>query len=96
MSTSASSSGQGTIPSLLSRYSGVPMRLTQEAIAAKARLFSQKTLPDSVARRKTALPPGVSRENFDKAMRELKAALGDENVELNDKPLVDGWYMEHP
>jgi hypothetical protein len=22
--------------------------------------------------------------------------LGDENVVLNDKPLVDGWYLEHP
>ena len=74
----------------------MPARLTQDAIDAKARLFSQKTLPDSVARRRTALPPGVSREAFDQAVADLRSALGNENVELNDKPLVDGWYMEHP
>ncbi len=99
MPTSALSSGQDAkvIPTLSSNYSGVPERLSQEAIAAKARLFSQKTLPDSVTRRKTlALPPGISRESFDQAVEELKTAIGDENVELNDKPLVDGWYMEHP
>ncbi len=88
--------GQGSIPDLAVRYSGVPSRLSQEAIDAKSKLFSQKTLPDSVARRRTALPPGVSRENFEQAIAELRSALGQENVELNDKPLVDGWYMEHP
>ncbi|KIX01127.1 uncharacterized protein Z518_10193 [Rhinocladiella mackenziei CBS 650.93] len=95
MSTS-DSIGQGSIPNLASKYSGVPTRLTPEAVAAKARLYSQKTLPDSVARRRTALPPGIGRESFDQAIKELKAVLGDDSVELNDKPLVDGWYMEHP
>jgi hypothetical protein len=101
MSISASSRGGkdavGPIPDLATKYSGVPSRLAQEAVAAKTRLYSQKTLPDSSStRRRTALPPGVSRESFDLALRELKRALGDENVEVNDKPLVDGWYMEHP
>ncbi|OQV03471.1 FAD linked oxidase, domain-containing protein [Cladophialophora immunda] len=95
MSDSASSA-QGSIPDLTTRYSGVPSRLAQEAIDAKARLYSQKTLPDSVPRRRVALPPDVSREIFDQAVAELKSALGDENVQVNDGPLVDGWYMEHP
>ena len=87
---------QSRVPSLVTKYSGVPERLEQEAFAAKARLYSQKTLPDSVPRRKTVLPPGVGKQDFDQAVAELKSALGDGNIELNDKPLVDGWYMEHP
>ncbi|KIW74951.1 hypothetical protein Z517_11722 [Fonsecaea pedrosoi CBS 271.37] len=98
MADSASSSaGGGSIPDLTTRYSGVPRRLAQEAIDAKARLYSQKTLPDSVARRRAVvLPPDVSKETFDAAVAELKGQLGDENVQVNDGPLVDGWYMEHP
>ena len=92
----SSHTGQVPIPSLATTYSGVPERLAKEAIATKARLYSQKTLPDSIPRRKTALPPGTSREDFGLAVLELKSALGDENVVLNDTPLVDGWYMEHP
>ncbi|KIY02775.1 uncharacterized protein Z520_01240 [Fonsecaea multimorphosa CBS 102226] len=95
MSNSASST-QGSIPDLTARYSGVPRRLTQEALDAKARLYSQKSLPDSVPRKRVALPPDVSRESFDQAVAELKSSLGDENVQVNDGPLVDGWYMEHP
>ncbi|KAK7883755.1 hypothetical protein LTR67_010917 [Exophiala xenobiotica] len=94
--SSSTYGGQGPIPDLAATYSGVPSRLSQEAIDAKSKLFSQKTLPDSVARRRTALPPGVSRANFDQAIAELRSAIGQDNVELNDKPLVDGWYMEHP
>jgi hypothetical protein len=29
-----------------------------------------------------------------KAIDELSEQLGKENVELNDQPLKDGWYME--
>ncbi|KAI1612453.1 glycolate oxidase [Exophiala viscosa] len=95
MSTSTTTTN-GSIPDLINRYSGVPARLAQEAIDAKSRLYSQKTVPDSVSRRRTALPPGISREAFDRAVTELRQSLGQENVDLNDKPLVDGWYMEHP
>ena len=84
------------IPDLQTRYSGVPKRLSQEAVHAKARLYSQKTAPESRPRRRTALPPGVSRADFDQAVTDLRNTLGKDNVELNDKPLVDGWYMEHP
>ena len=95
MSSSASSI-HGSIPDLQSRYSGVPQRLLEEAVIAKAKLLSQKTVPDSVPRRRTTLPPGVSRNDFERAIGDLKNALGERNVEMNDKPLVDGWYMEHP
>jgi hypothetical protein len=42
------------------------------------------------------LPPGVSRSKFNSAIDELKKAIGAENVELNDQPLVDGWYLTQP
>ena len=86
------------IPSMSTIYSGVPERLKQEAVAAKERLFSQKTSEgiNSRARTRTALPPGVDQTAFDKAISQLRHELGSDNVELNDKPLVDGWYMEHP
>lgn len=97
MSSPASNDRESeSIPTLNKKYSGVPARLSQEAVDTKARLYSRKTLPDSTARQRTALPPGVSNEQFDQAIAELKGALGGENVEINDKPLVDGWYMEHP
>lgn len=84
------------IPSLTSIYSGVPERLVREAEAAKARLFSRKTVKESPSRRTKALPPDVDQETFDQAIAQIKASLGDENVVLNDKPLVDGWYMQQP
>jgi hypothetical protein len=33
---------------------------------------------------------------FDTAIATLVEVLGPKGVELNDKELVDGWYMEHP
>lgn len=85
------------IPSLDTIHSGVPARLKNEAVAAKDRLYSRKTLPDSVPRKNSIrLPPDTSQEKFDEAITALKKLLGDDGVELNDKPLVDGWYMEHP
>ena len=90
------SSIANAIPSLSTIYSGVPERLKQEATAARDRLSSQKTPYESKTRAKIALPPGVDQLSYDKAITELKRALGNDNVELNDKPLVDGWYMQHP
>jgi hypothetical protein len=34
---------------------------------------------------KTVLPPGVIKEDFDKALAELKEALGDDNVFIAEK-----------
>lgn len=86
------------IPTLDEKHSGVPTRNLDEAYASKARLYSNKTVPPSRARTQDvpALPPDVDRTTFNKAIVDLKRILGDDNVEVNDKPLVDGWYMEHP
>jgi hypothetical protein len=85
-----------TIPSLSSIYSGVPERLAKEAIEARDRLRSQKTVPDFVSRKTWSLPPDVDQKAFDTAIADLKQVLGNENVELNEGPLLDGWYMQHP
>ncbi|KAI1089491.1 vanillyl alcohol oxidase [Rostrohypoxylon terebratum] len=85
------------IPSLKEKHSGAPSRLSQEAKDAHARLHSNRTLPTSQPRnRPVRLPPDVSLEEFETAVKDLRTEIGDENVEVNDKPLVDGWYMEHP
>ena len=84
-------------PLLSSIHSGVPERLVAESDRAKRLLYSNKTLPTSVPRRRgVPLPPDVSQTAFDTAIAELRQTLGDSNIELNDKPLVDGWYLEHP
>ena len=78
-------------------HNGVPERLIKEAASAKERLYSNKTVGESTARRRASpLPPNLSREAYDTAISELRKSLGNGNVELNDKPLVDGWYIEHP
>jgi hypothetical protein len=85
------------IPKLDSVHSGVPARLSKEADAAKERLYSLRTLPKSTPRQSSLrLPPNTSREQFDTAIAALVEVLGPKGVELNDKELVDGWYMEHP
>jgi hypothetical protein len=42
------------------------------------------------------LPRSISRGKFNDAIEELKKAIGAEDVELNDKLLVDGWYLSQP
>ena len=84
------------IPSLSTLYSGVPERLAKEAVATKQRLFSQRTTKDNIDRKRLALPPGVDQAAYDAAIAQLRDALGNENVQLNDKPLIDGWYLQHP
>jgi hypothetical protein len=85
------------IPSLDQVHSGVPARLRDDAIYAKKSSFALRTIPLSKPRQAPLrLPPDTSREKFDAAIVALKKVLGEKGVELNDKPLVDGWYMEHP
>lgn len=80
-----------SIPNLSSIHSGVPARFTNEAAAAKQKTYALKTLPDSAPRQSALkLPPGVTRDGFDKAIDDLRKVLGKDGVELNDKPLVDG------
>lgn len=85
------------IPSMESKHSGVPERLAKEADEAKQRLYSRQTQPKSKPRQKPLrLPPNITRETFDSAIEALVKSLGQQAVELNDKDLEDGWYMEHP
>ncbi|KAK0730160.1 glycolate oxidase [Lasiosphaeris hirsuta] len=85
-------------PSLSSKYSGIPDRLAAIGVESKNRLLSKSTLPESAPRHHDVprLPPDTTRAEFNQAIGELKQILGDQNVELNDRPLVDGWYLEHP
>lgn len=84
-------------PTLSSLYSGVPERLASAAQEAKDKLLSKRTLPERAPRKRAVrLPPDVNQQTFDRAIRDLKKSLGEDNVILNDQPLADGWYMEHP
>ena len=80
--------------------SGVPERLADIALAAKQKIWSYKTYNDRPNRRKgddlPVLPPEITREHFNIAIQELRQTIGNDYVILNDKPLVDGWYMENP
>jgi hypothetical protein len=81
---------------------GAPPRLYSLEKIVKQKIDDNKTVElDGLPRRETAedlpvLPPGVSRGKFNAAIEELKKAIGAENVELNDQPLVDGWYLSQP
>lgn len=102
MTKESSSSTAGTVtpvPILSdSHHSGISKRLADAANAAKARVYANKTVSGVTPRtgELPVLPPGIQRETFNTAIEELKRTLGPEHVVLNDKPLDDGWYLEHP
>lgn len=84
-------------PLLSERHSGVPSRLSKEAATARNRLYSNRTLPKSKPRaRPIRLPPDITEEKFATAIDELRRSLGTDNVTINESPLEDGWYLEHP
>lgn len=47
----------------------------------------------NTAPREVKLPPGIDLPTFNKAIEQLRAAVGDEWVELNDVPLNSGAYL---
>jgi hypothetical protein len=85
-------------PTLSATYAGIPERLAGQGHESKQRLLSKRTLPESVPRKPDVprLPPDTTRAEFDQAIRELEEVLGAQHVAVNDQPLVDGWYVEHP
>ncbi|ORY69049.1 glycolate oxidase [Pseudomassariella vexata] len=84
-------------PMLTEKYSGAPTRLAKEAARARDYIVSNRTLPTSSPQTNgLRLPPDVSLETFETAIKELQNILGEANVEVNDKPLKDGWYLDHP
>lgn len=73
-------------------YSGIPARLLPKALKEKSRLQSNRTKDEGTQRKRdVAIPAGISKHTFLQALEELSEKLGRENVELNDKPLKDGW-----
>ncbi|KAI0430324.1 hypothetical protein F5Y09DRAFT_307832 [Xylaria sp. FL1042] len=84
------------VPLLSERHSGIPERLLKKAQDAKAHVLSVRTKAQSTKQRTSVYPPGVEESVFDKAVEELREQLGSVQVVLNDQPLEDGWYMEHP
>ena len=81
---------------------GAPERLKAFEKIIKQKVIDNTTATlDGLPRRESSedlpvLPPGVSRRKFNVAIEELKKAIGAGNIELNDKPLIDGWYLEQP
>jgi len=84
---------KSTIPVLPDTHSGIPTYLLEKAKNAKAAVFETRTKLQSRRQRLPVLPQGVDGETFKKALDDLKKQLGADHVELNDKPLVDGWYV---
>ncbi len=79
---------------------GIPVRVTDYANSVR-RKFEANTNTSFVKPRYEAaddlpvLPPGVSRQRFNAAIEELRK-LVDDNVELVDSSLDDGWYLHRP
>lgn len=94
MSSSTSDEATSQIPTLATAHSGIPSFLLEKAQRAKDAVFETRTKGRNERRRLPVLPQGVEQDVFFQALAELKTELGEENVEINDKPLVDGWYME--
>ena len=86
-------------PTLSQIHSGIPSRLLGKARKAKELIYKTRTKPDALNNQPKlpVIPQGVSKSTFDKAIAELSSKLGNDNVEVIDKPpKEDGWYMEHP
>lgn len=99
MATSKYDAVIGPIPALSeTKHSGLPARLAEIGKQSKARIYSNKTvlIPHKRDQDVPVLPPDITRATFNEAIADLRAQVGHDNVELNDKPLEDGWYMEHP
>jgi len=79
------------VPTLPGTHSGIPPYLLDKAQKAKEVVFETRTKPVNERQRLPAVPQGIERDVFIQALAELKEQLGTEHVEINDKPLVDGW-----
>jgi hypothetical protein len=80
-----------SIPTLEEKHNGVPARLLHKAHRAKALIQDTATKPLRPRQRLPVIPQGIERSRFFLAIDELSTQLGSKNVEVNDKPLDDGW-----
>lgn len=79
---------------------GIPVRVTEYANSVKKKFEDNANQSHTHPRAEPdaelpVLPPGISRENFDAAIEELKP-LVDGFVELVAGDLEDGWYLHRP
>lgn len=81
-------------PTLSEKHSGIPERLADKAQHAKSLIFDIATKEQQIRKRPLAIPQGIEKPTFLKAIDELTQQLGQANVEIADQPLKDGWYME--
>lgn len=90
---SFSDEAQSDVPLLSEKHSGIPDFLLEKARKAKIGVFETRTKPKASRNRLPVIPHGVEEHVFFDALGELGTQLGAENVERNDKPLKDGWYV---
>jgi hypothetical protein len=83
-----------TVPLLSQKHSGIPENLLDKAEKGKALIYETRTKSPGIGQRLPVIPQGIEQARLFQAIEELGQTLGVENVEVNDKPLVDGWYME--
>jgi len=84
---------KSSIPVLPASHSGIPTYLLEKAQRAKDAVFDGRTKQVNPRRRLPVIPQGIEREDFLRALDTLRDRIGVENVELNDKPLKDGWSV---
>lgn len=78
-------------PTLEQKHNGVPARLLHKAQRAKTLIQDIATKKTKARQRLPVVPQGVERDRFVLALGELANDIGKEHVQVNDKPLEDGW-----
>lgn len=79
------------IPTLAQKHSGISAKLLEKAREVKKDTFGKRTKPLNERQRLPVIPQGIEESKFFEAIDELRTEVGAANVELNDKPLRDGW-----
>lgn len=79
------------VPTLAQKHSGIPASLLDKARVVKKDTFGKRTKPLNDRQRLPVIPQGLEKDVFIRALEELRQEIGADNVELNDKPLKDGW-----
>lgn len=82
---------ESDVPTLAQKHSGIPENLLDKARAMKKDTFDKRTKPVNERLRLPVIPQGVAKDVFFLALEELRGEIGTDHVELNDKPLEDGW-----
>lgn len=80
-----------SIPTLEQKHNGVPARLLDKALRAKGLIQDVATKALRPRQRLPVIPQGIKQARFFLAIDEISRELGNTNVEINDKPLDDGW-----